>query len=90
MGLSFTNLHYFKTDNLSRIDPDEQIRQFICQLNGELKEGWQVVAPTPSSRVIYFEMYGGTAKPELVEGSAFEARNEMTGKNLRKVKRSNK
>jgi len=80
MGLEFTNLHYFKTNKKSKVDPDEQVRQFITMLKGRVKENWQVLAPNPSERVIYFELEGQRSMPEHVRGSGFEARNEMLKK----------
>lgn len=80
MGLEFTNLHYFKTDKKLKIDPDEQIRQFVTLLKGKVKENWQVLAPAPDVRIIYFELEGQVSKPEHVRGSGFEARNQMLKK----------
>lgn len=80
MSLEFTNLHFFKTDSKIKVNPDDQIRQFITMLKGTIKSNWQVLAPTPDSRVIYFELEGQRSMPEHVKGSGFEARNEMMKK----------
>lgn len=79
MGLSFTSIHFIKSDPEINVDPDIQITDLIRMLEGQIKENWKVVAPTPNSRVIYFEMQDGMDKPEFVQGSAKDARKAMTG-----------
>lgn len=79
MSLAFTKLHIFKTSNKIPVDPDMQIVEFIKFLDGQIKENWQVLSPSPSQRVIYFEMKD-SSEARLVEGSMEDMRNMALGK----------
>lgn len=85
MGLSYTAMNIFKTSSRNLdISPDEQVISFIKLLDGKISS-WQIIAPTPNSRVLYYEMEDGRqAKP--VEGSQLDIRNEMLGE-IKKVKK---
>ena len=42
MGLSFTSIHFIKSDPEVNIDPDVQITDLIRMLEGQIKENWKV------------------------------------------------
>lgn len=84
MGLQFTNLHIFKTDRTIPVDPDLQITEMVKRLEGAIKSNWQVLAPTPDTRVLYFEMEDAREKPRLVEGYGEELREMQLGVQLKK------
>lgn len=87
MGLEFTEIFIFKTDSKLAIDPDDQIVQMVKMLDGELKT-WQVLAPTPSNRVLYFEMKDGK-RPSKLKGSAETTRKQMVEGKPTRIRRKN-
>ena len=84
MSVSFTVLNVFKTSNRLGLDPDEQVREFVKMLDGKISS-WQIVCPTPTQRVLYYEMEDGR-QAKQVEGSALDARSEQLGE-IKKIKR---
>jgi hypothetical protein len=87
MGMSFTQLHIFKTSTRNlELTPDEQVVEFIKLLDGKISS-WQVVSPSSNQRILYYEMEDGR-QAKQVEGSQLDLRTEMLGeiRKTRKVK----
>ena len=78
-SLDYTGLNFWKTTSRLDLDVDLQIGQFIRSLQGKIKENWQVLAPSPNVRVIYFEMQEGASKPKQVEGYQEHIRDLQEG-----------
>jgi hypothetical protein len=84
MSVSYTALNVFKTSNRIGLDPDDQIKEFVKMLDGKITS-WQIVCPTPTQRVLYYEMEDGR-QAKTVEGSALDARSEQIGE-IKKLKK---
>ncbi len=61
------------------MSPDEQICYLVSKLKGVIKSNWQVIAPTPEKRIIYFELQSGGVKLEMVQGYMEYLRNLQLG-----------
>jgi len=79
MGFEFTALQCLKTVKGSTLDPDLQICEMVKRLNGRVKK-WFVLAPTPLTRVLYFEPDEGFKKLEPVKGSETQVRAAALGR----------
>jgi hypothetical protein len=86
-SIVYTNLNVFKTSTRATIDPDDQVIAFIKLLDGKISS-WQIIAPTPNQRILYYEMEDGR-QAKQVEGSAMEARLEALGE-LKRIKKETK
>ena len=79
MGLSFTNMHIFKPDHRANIDVDLQVREWIRKLDCTLKE-WQIICPTPTTRVLYYITEESSPNPKMVKGYQKTVREEALKK----------
>ncbi len=66
-SFTFTKLHKLESIETSKMNPDDQIVYMVSMLKGAIKN-WQVLAPTPKKRIIYFELEDGNVKLETVSG----------------------
>ncbi len=71
-NFDFTQLHKLESDDKLKMNVDEQICFLISMLKGQIRN-WQVIAPTPKKRVIYFELEEGS-RLDFVKGSMKELR----------------
>jgi len=58
--------------------PDEQIIWLVSQLKGAIGN-WQIIAPEPDKRIIFFEMQDGNVKADLVQGYQKDLRDLALG-----------
>ncbi len=79
----FTNLHVYKSNPELEMDADEQVMLFITSLTEPIKPGYQIISPTPETRIIYFEMENNGI-PKLVKGSLLMNRELVKGKDITK------
>ena len=84
MSVSFTSLNVFTTSDRIDLSPDLQVIEFVKLLDGKITN-WQIVAPSPSKRVLYYEMEDGR-QPKQVTGSQLEARAEQLGE-MKKIRK---
>lgn len=89
-NLEFTKLNYFYTTNRNPFQPAQQVVDFVENLQGKIKEGFQVVPLAGNQLLLIFEMEDGQ-KPKAVQGFGKEVREIQKGNNINKsTKRKSK
>jgi hypothetical protein len=55
---------------------DDQIIEFVKMLDGKIKTNWQILAPSASTRIFYFEMEN-EQKVKITSNSQLSLREEL-------------
>lgn len=86
MSLEFTKLQCIKVGFRNEGDPDKLLCEMVKRLDGKIKDNWQIIAPSPQIRVLYFEADESfrDLKPET--GSSAINRDIALGKDVLKPK----
>lgn len=66
-NFQYTQLFKLESDSKLKMPVDEQICYLVSMLKGTIMN-WQVIAPTPEKRIIYFQLEDGS-KIDFVKGS---------------------